>query len=222
MVIKSVIKMRYLSIVACLLITQFGLAAEAKDASTNPMIKLETEKGDITLELFPSKAPISVDNFIKYANDFHYDGLIFHRVIKGFMIQSGGFTFDLTPRLPTRAPIVNESKNGLTNGRGTIAMARSGDPDSAQAQFYINHRGDMLPDAKGDKMGYAVFGRVTRGMDVVDAIAKVRTQTVSMYQDVPVEPVRILTARLLNPEIWTPLKDPEPAAPAFERPVPLK
>ena len=203
--------MRYLSIVACLLITQFGLAAEAKDASTNPMIKLETEKGDITLELFPSKAPISVDNFIKYANDFHYDGLIFHRVIKGFMIQSGGFTFDLTPRLPTRAPIVNESKNGLTNGRGTIAMARSGDPDSAQAQFYINHRGDMLPDAKGDKMGYAVFGRVTRGMDVVDAIAKVRTQTVSMYQDVPVEPVRILTARLLNPEIWTPLKDPEPA-----------
>jgi cyclophilin family peptidyl-prolyl cis-trans isomerase len=222
MVIKSVIKMRYLSIVACLLITQFGLAAEAKDASTNPMIKLETEKGDITLELFPSKAPISVDNFIKYANDFHYDGLIFHRVIKGFMIQSGGFTFDLTPRLPTRAPIVNESKNGLTNGRGTIAMARSGDPDSAQAQFYINHRGDMLPDAKGDKMGYAVFGRVTRGMDVVDAIAKVRTQTVSMYQNVPVEPVRILTARLLNPEIWTPLKDPEPAAPAFERPVPLK
>ena len=214
--------MRYLSIVACLLITQFGLAAEAKDASTNPMIKLETEKGDITLELFPSKAPISVDNFIKHANDFHYDGLIFHRVIKGFMIQSGGFTFDLTPRLPTRAPIVNESKNGLTNGRGTIAMARSGDPDSAQAQFYINHRGDMLPDAKGDKMGYAVFGRVTRGMDVVDAIAKVRTQTVSMYQNVPVEPVRILTARLLNPEIWTPLKDPEPAAPAFERPVPLK
>jgi cyclophilin family peptidyl-prolyl cis-trans isomerase len=214
--------MRYLSIVACLLITQLGLAGEAKDASTNPMIKLETEKGDITLELFPSKAPISVDNFIKYANDFHYDGLIFHRVIKGFMIQSGGFTFDLTPRLPTRAPIVNESKNGLTNGRGTIAMARSGDPDSAQAQFYINHRGDMLPDAKGDKMGYAVFGRVTRGMDVVDAIAKVRTQTVSMYQNVPVEPVRILTARLLNPEIWTPLKDPEPAAPAFERPVPLK
>lgn len=214
--------MRYLSIVACLLITQLGLAGEAKDASTNPMIKLETEKGDITLELFPSKAPISVDNFIKHANDFHYDGLIFHRVIKGFMIQSGGFTFDLTPRLPTRAPIVNESKNGLTNGRGTIAMARSGDPDSAQAQFYINHRGDMLPDAKGDKMGYAVFGRVTRGMDVVDAIAKVRTQTVSMYQNVPVEPVRILTARLLNPEIWTPLKDPEPAAPAFERPVPLK
>jgi cyclophilin family peptidyl-prolyl cis-trans isomerase len=214
--------MRYVSILACLLITQFGLAGEAKDASTNPMIKLETEKGDITLELFPSKAPISVDNFIKHANDFHYDGLIFHRVIKGFMIQSGGFTFDLTPRLPTRAPIVNESKNGLTNGRGTIAMARSGDPDSAQAQFYINHRGDMLPDAKGDKMGYAVFGRVTRGMDVVDAIAKVRTQTVSMYNDVPVEPVRILTARLLNPEIWTPLKDPEPAAPAFERPVPLK
>ena len=95
--------MRYLSIVACLLITQFGLAGEAKDASTNPMIKLETEKGDITLELFPSKAPISVDNFIKHANDFHYDGLIFHRVIKGFMIQSGGFTFDLTPRLSTRA-----------------------------------------------------------------------------------------------------------------------
>ena len=128
------------------------------------------------------------------------------------MIQSGGFTFDLTPRLPTRAPIVNESKNGLTNGRGTIAMARSGHPDSAQAQFFINHRGDMLGlTLEGDTLGYAVFGRVTRGMDVVDAIAKVRTQTVSMYQNVPVEPVRILTARLLNPEIWTPLKDPEPA-----------
>ena len=94
--------MRYVSILACLLITQFGLAGEAKDASTNPMIKLETEKGDITLELFPAKAPISVDNFIKHANDFHYDGLIFHRVIKGFMIQSGGFTFDLTPRISIR------------------------------------------------------------------------------------------------------------------------
>ena len=214
--------MRYVSILACLLITQFGLAGEAKDASTNPMIKLETEKGDITLELFPAKAPISVDNFIKHANDFHYDGLIFHRVIKGFMIQSGGFTFDLTQRLSKRAPITNESKNGLTNGRGTIAMARTSDPDSAQAQFFINHRGNSRLDTRGDKIGYAVFGKVTRGMDVVDAIAKVRTQTVSMYNDVPVEPVRILTARLLNPETWTPLKDPEPAAPAFERPVPLK
>jgi len=214
--------MKYILIVACLLITQFGLTGEAKDASTNPMIKLETEKGDITLELFPAKAPISVDNFIKHANDFHYDGLIFHRVIKGFMIQSGGFTFDLTPRLSIREPIANESKNGLTNGRGTIAMARTSVPDSAQAQFFINHRGNSRLDKRGDRIGYAVFGKVTRGMDVVDAIAKVRTQTVSMYQNVPVEPVRILTARLLNPEIWTPLKDPEPAAPAFERPVPLK
>ncbi len=214
--------MRYITIIACLLITQLGLAAEVRDASTNPIVKLATEKGDIVLELFPAKAPISVDNFIKHVNSFHYDGLIFHRVIKGFMIQSGGFTFDLTPRLSDRTPITNESKNGLSNSRGTIAMARTNDPDSAQAQFFINHAGNSRLDTRGERIGYAVFGKVTSGMDVVDSIAKVSTQTVSAYSDVPVEPIRILTARLLNPEAWTALKDPEPVVPAFERPVPLK
>jgi len=214
--------MRYIPIIACLLITQLGLAADIKDTEANPRVKLATEKGDIILELFPAKAPISVDNFIKHANSFHYDGLIFHRVIKGFMIQSGGFTFDLTPRLSDRTPITNESKNGLSNSRGTIAMARTSDPDSAQAQFFINHASNRRLDTRGEKIGYAVFGKVTSGMDVVDSIAKVRTQTVSAYSDVPVEPIRILTARLLNPKAWTALKDSEPAAPAFERPVPLK
>ena len=178
--------MRYIPIIACLLITHLGLAAEVRDASTNPMVNLATEKGDIVLELFPAKAPISVDNFIKHVNSFHYDGLIFHRVIKGFMIQSGGFTFDLTPRLSDRAPITNESKNGLSNSRGTIAMARTNDPDSAHAQFFINHAGNSRLDTRGEKIGYAVFCKVTSGMNVVDSIAQVSTQTVSAYSDVPV------------------------------------
>lgn len=208
---------RFFSVALVLLCQAFFTTAYAE----NPQIKLQTDMGDILLELYPQQTPVSVDNFIKHANGFHYDGLIFHRVIKGFMIQSGGHTFDLTPRESDRAPIINESVNGLSNGRGTISMARTGDPDSAKAQFFINHRNNKSLNAKGPKPGYAVFGSVIKGMDVVDAIAETEVANMGMYQNVPVTPIRILTARLVNPEAWTPLAEPK-TLPAFERPVPVR
>lgn len=193
----------------------------ANSYGENPQVKLHTDMGDIVLELYPDKAPISVDNFIKNTNSFHYDGLIFHRVIKGFMIQSGGHTFDLSMRESERGPIINESFNGLLNNRGSIAMARTNDPDSAQAQFFINHRNNSSLNAKGLRAGYAVFGAVISGMDVVDAIAETEVETVGMYQNVPVTAVRILTARLLNPAAWTALPEAK-KLPAFEKPTPVR
>ena len=187
----------------------------------NPQIKLQTDMGDILLELYPEQAPVSVDNFIKHTNSFHYDGLIFHRVIKGFMIQSGGHTFDLTPRVSERAPIINESFNGLSNGRGTISMARTSNPDSAIAQFFINHGNNKSLNARGAKAGYAVFGSVIKGMDVVDAIAETKVATMGMYQNVPVTAIRILSARLVNPEAWKPIAEPQ-TLPAFEKPIPIR
>ena len=195
-----------------------GITQSAQD---NPRVELKTEMGDIVVELFPKAAPASVDNFIKLVNDYHYDGLIFHRVIKGFMIQAGGFTFDFSARESSRGSIVNESSNGLKNKRGTLAMARMNDPDSAEAQFFINHKSNGFLDPKGGNEGYAVFGAVVAGMNVVDAIATVETQTLGYYADVPVEPIRILSARLLNPETWTPLPEPAPA-PVIERPAPIR
>lgn len=195
-----------------------GITQSAQD---KPRVELKTERGDIVVELFPKAAPASVDNFIKLVNDYHYDGLIFHRVIKGFMIQAGGFTFDFSARESSRGSIVNESSNGLKNKRGTLAMARMNDPDSAEAQFFINHKSNGFLDPKGGNKGYAVFGAVVAGMNVVDAIATVETQTLGYYADVPVEPIRILSARLLNPETWTPLPEPAPA-PVIERPVPIR
>ena len=196
-------------------------AGFSQAAQDNPRVELKTEMGDIVVELFPKAAPASVDNFIKLVNDYHYDGLIFHRVIKGFMIQAGGFTFDFSARESSRGSIVNESSNGLKNKRGTLAMARMNDPDSAEAQFFINHKSNGFLDPKGGNEGYAVFGAVVAGMNVVDAIATVETQTLGYYADVPVEPIRILSARLLNPETWTPLPEPAPA-PVIERPVPIR
>jgi cyclophilin family peptidyl-prolyl cis-trans isomerase len=190
-------------------------------AQDNPQIVLKTEMGDILVELFPKAAPVSVDNFVKLVNDYHYDGLIFHRVISGFMIQAGGFTFDFSPRESSRGSIVNESSNGLKNKRGTLAMARMNDPDSASAQFFINHKSNGFLNPKGDNKGYAVFGAVVAGMNVVDAIAAVETQTLGYYADVPVKPIRILSARLVNPESWTPLPEPAPA-PVIEKPVPIR
>tara|TARA_B110000971_G_scaffold181474_1_gene188245 strand:+ start:815 stop:1471 length:657 start_codon:yes stop_codon:yes gene_type:complete len=187
----------------------------------NPQIKLQTDMGDILLELYPEQAPVSVDNFIKHTNSFHYDGLIFHRVIKGFMIQSGGHTFDLTPRVSERAPIINESFNGLSNGRGTISMARTSNPDSAIAQFFINHGNNKSLNARGANAGYAVFGSVIKGMDVVDAIAETKVATMGMYQNVPVTAIRILSARLVNPEAWKPIAEPK-TLPAFEKPIPIR
>ena len=154
---------------------------------------METSMGTITLELNDDKAPETVANFVRYAKDGHYDGTIFHRVIDGFMIQGGGFTKDMNQKA-TREPIRNEAKNGLKNRRGTIAMARTMVVDSATSQFFVNLvDNDFLdfqnPTPQG--FGYAVFGEVTDGMDVVDRIAKVKTGSVGPYQNVPEEPVVI-------------------------------
>jgi len=195
--------------------------ATVKHPTENPRVKLSTEMGDIVLELYADKAPISVDNFIKNTNNYHYDGLIFHRVIKGFMIQSGGHTFDMSFRESGREPIVNESHNGLSNSRGSIAMARIADPDSAKAQFFINQKNNRRLDATASRPGYTVFGSVVSGMNVVDGIAAVEVRSMGIYQDVPVTPIRILKARLLNPKVWKALPEPKPPEPAYEMPVPL-
>jgi len=161
-----------------------------------PQVELLTSKGRILIELEPSKAPVTVDNFIKYVQAGHYDGLVFHRVIPGFMIQGGGFDAELNQK-QTMPPIVNEGKNGLKNDRGTIAMARTQVLDSATSQFFINvvnNDGLNYPSYGG----YAVFGKVVDGMSVVDAIAAVRTTTKKGMDDVPVEPVVIQSARMIG------------------------
>ena len=159
------------------------------------MITIETSKGDIVVELFEEKAPLSSANFTQYAEDGFFDDTVFHRVIPNFMIQGGGMTEDLSPK-QTRAPIKNEAANGLKNTRGTLAMARTGQVDSATSQFFINLRDNSFLDHGGRDYGYAVFGRVTGGMDVVDAIAKVETGHRGGHDDVPLEPVMIQKVRI--------------------------
>jgi peptidyl-prolyl cis-trans isomerase B (cyclophilin B) len=160
------------------------------------MIRLETDKGDILLELDMEKAPKTSDNFMNYVRKGHYDGTIFHRVIDGFMIQGGGFDEKMNQK-PTDAPIENEATNGLKNEAYTIAMARTQDPHSATAQFFINVKDNIFlnhtaPNTRG--WGYAVFGKVVEGHEVVDAIKRVRTGSNGGYQDVPEEPVKIIRA----------------------------
>ena len=173
-----------------------GLAVAVMGASagTNTVeATVETSLGTIELELDAAKAPLTVTNFIGYAKSGHYDGTIFHRVIDGFMIQGGGFTADMVQK-PTREPVRNEAANGLKNARGTIAMARTMVVDSATSQFFINLKDNAFLDHAGDdprRFGYAVFGHVTKGMDVVDKIAKVATGNSGFHQNVPVEPVVI-------------------------------
>lgn len=162
------------------------------------MVVLETSLGNIELELDAEKAPKSVENFLQYVKDGHYDGTIFHRVIGTFMIQGGGYTADMTQK-PTRAPIKNEAANGLKNVRGSIAMARTGVVDSATSQFFINVVDNGFLDHKApnaQQFGYAVFGKVTAGLDVVDKIKAVRTASKSGMQDVPAETVTIVKARV--------------------------
>jgi peptidyl-prolyl cis-trans isomerase B (cyclophilin B) len=155
------------------------------------MITLTTNLGDIVIELDEARAPKTCENFVEYLRDGHYDGTVFHRVIDGFMIQGGGFNEHLIQKM-TRAPIENEAKNGLSNLTGTVAMARTMQPHSATAQFFINVSDNKFLDYPGqDGWGYCVFGRVVEGMDVVDRIRKVKTGTQQGYQDVPVEPVII-------------------------------
>ena len=162
------------------------------------MVKLQTTMGDIVIELNEKAAPVTVRNFLDYVEDGFFDGKIFHRVIPNFMIQGGGFTAEMTQG-KTRDPIANEANNGLKNERGTIAMARTSNPDSATAQFFINHTdNDFLNYAGGANPGYAVFGKTVEGMDVVDAIATVETATRNGMDDVPVEPVVIKSATIVS------------------------
>lgn len=160
-------------------------------ASAAPQVVMETSMGTIVLELNEQKAPQTVENFLHYVRDDFYEGTVFHRVIDGFMIQGGGFTWNFQQK-PTRAPIPNEADNGLKNTRGTIAMARTADPHSATAQFFINVTDNpSLDHPNPDGWGYTVFGRVIEGMDVVDAIARVPTTSRQGHQNVPVESVVI-------------------------------
>ncbi len=164
------------------------------------MVKLETSMGEITLELYPDKAPATVANFLQYVKDGSYDGTIFHRVIPTFMIQGGGFDAQMNQK-PTKAPIKNEADNGLKNEAYTVAMARTNDPHSATAQFFINVADNQFLNhtAKTPQgWGYAVFGKVVKGQDVVDKIKAVPTGNKGMHQNVPVEPVTIIKATVVE------------------------
>jgi len=178
----------------------FTLLTANVEAAKNPKVILETSMGNITLELYPDKAPATVKNFLAYVDDKFYDGTVFHRVISGFMIQGGGMTAEMDEKA-TRAPVRNEADNGLKNDRGTISMARTPDPNSATAQFFINAKDNTFLNFRSKTMdgyGYCVFGKVTSGMDVVEAIEKTPTTTKGFHQDVPVKPVIIQKAYRLK------------------------
>jgi peptidyl-prolyl cis-trans isomerase A (cyclophilin A) len=180
---------------AAALLTALGAGA-AENAKKKPVVVLDTTLGVIQIELDPEKAPITVKNFLEYAQAGHYNGVIFHRVIPGFMIQTGGMTPAMEEK-PTRAAIKNEASNGLKNDRGTIAMARTSDPDSATAQFFINVKDNMgLNYVSPARPGYAVFGKVIKGMDVVDKIVAVETNTQGIHENVPVKPILINSAKV--------------------------
>ncbi len=169
-----------------------GMGSEAKK------VKLVTNKGEIIIELNEELAPVTVKNFLRYAEEGFFDGTIFHRVISGFMIQGGGFTADMQQG-QTHEPIGNEGSNGLKNDKGTLAMARTNDPDSATAQFFINLKdNDFLNYIEGRNPGYAVFGKVVEGMEVVDAIAGVKTTRKGPHSDVPAEAVVIESAKVVS------------------------
>jgi peptidyl-prolyl cis-trans isomerase A (cyclophilin A) len=173
-------------------------AAPLQPAPGNPVVVIETTAGTITAELFKDRAPVSVENFLQYVRDGHYGGTVWHRVVPGFMIQGGGYTAEMVEKA-TRAPIQNEATNGLSNRRGTLAMARLQSARSATAQFYINVATNAALDHRGfspGDFGYAVFGRVLEGMDVVDRIASVKTGTKDGMDDVPVTPVTIKSVTL--------------------------
>ena len=176
-----------------------------------PTLEMKTSMGVIEVELNEEKAPVSVKNFVSYVNEKYFDGTVYHRVIDGFMIQGGGFVIGKDGSLTkkdTKAPIINEATaSGLTNDRGTIAMARTNDPNSATSQFFLNHKDNaFLNPSPNNPAGYAVFGKVTKGMDVVDKIAKVKTTTKDMMGDVPVEPVIIESVRVMDKKTEAPKK----------------
>jgi len=167
--------------------------SSGKKERRKPMVLISTSQGDIKLELYEEKAPITVENFLSYVKEGFYDGTIFHRVINNFMVQGGGFTADMKQK-PTKAPIKNEADNGLKNDRGTIAMARTAVIDSATSQFFINHRDNSFLNHGERDFGYAVFGKVVDGIEVVDKIAAVQTRP----GDVPVETVSVLSIKTID------------------------
>jgi len=176
-------------------------ATAAGQPAVHPHVTLDTSMGKIVLELYPDKAPKTVANFLAYVKAHQYDGTIFHRVIPGFMIQGGGFTPDMTEK-PTKPPVKNESSNGLSNERGTIAMARTQAVDSATAQFFINVKDNDFLDQPRGGAAYAVFGKVIAGMDTVDKIKKVPTTTKGQSENVPQQPVTIKSVtRLTEAEV---------------------
>lgn len=185
-----------LTLAGIVLTSASGLAI-AQDAA-KPRVKFTTNMGEFVVELEPAKAPKTVENFLQYVADKHYEGTVFHRVIDGFMIQGGGFTADMQQKT-NRAPIVLEAKNGLKNDRYTIAMARTGNPNSATSQFFINvANNDMLNAPQPDGHGYAVFGKVVQGQAVIDKIRTVPTGNRGMHQNVPTSAITITSAALIK------------------------
>jgi peptidyl-prolyl cis-trans isomerase B (cyclophilin B) len=204
---------------ACMLIAINLCYAETEGNSTvkkedvskeNPVIVLKTNMGSIKIELFRDKAPATVENFLAYVHSNHYDNTIFHRIIPGFMVQGGGFTVDFKQK-PTNAPVKNEADNGLKNTIGSVAMARTSDPDSATAQFFINLEDNDFLNFKSKSptgWGYTVFGKVIDGMPTVEKIAKVKTGNYGQHRDVPLEPAIILSAKESPSTTETPKTNP--------------
>ena len=173
-----------------------GTIADGAAAAPTPQVEFRTSMGNFTVELYPEKAPITVENFLRYVDDGFYTGTIFHRVIADFMVQGGGMTADMAEKPNKRAPITLESKNGLRNDIGWLAMARTGDPNSATSQFFINTVNNAgLNHPQPDGNGYAVFGQVIEGMDTVEKIRRVKTRTTFPHRDVPAETVLIESAK---------------------------
>ncbi|CAI8312892.1 MAG: Peptidyl-prolyl cis-trans isomerase A [Cellvibrionales bacterium UBA7375] len=186
---------KFFNYFAC--ITALLLSSLCFSQTTAPKVSLQTNVGEIVIELNPEAAPISVENFLGYVNERFYNGVIFHRVIKDFMIQAGGFGFDMTQKPPSKPPIVNESNNGLKNLKYSVAMARTRVPDSATSQFFINHKTNAFLDGQADRPGYAVFGKVIKGMDIVDKIASTETKNLARYENVPVKTISIIKAHVI-------------------------
>lgn len=196
--------MKFSKCIFIIMLSLFFMAGTtaAEEKAGNPMVKVKTNLGSFTLELYPDKAPITVKNFLNYVDKKFYDGTIFHRVIPTFMIQGGGFMADMTKKA-TGAPIKNEADNGLTNTKGTIVMARTGEIHSATCQFFINVKDNKALDHKNVSTkgyGYAVFGKVIEGMEIVEKIKDVKTETKGQYGDVPVKPVVIKSIRRTEKE----------------------
>ncbi len=191
--------LRYGLLRSVLLLISLGSALQAQAESPaaqapNPQVEMRTSMGTLVITLLPEKAPKTVANFLEYVDAGFYDNTVFHRVIPGFVIQGGGFMAHMRPK-KTNAPIINESDNGLANRRGTLSMARLPDPNSATSQFFINLENNASLNASFNKPGYAVFAEISEGLPIIDMISRVRTGTVKQYQNVPLEPVIILSVQ---------------------------